>query len=112
GVAFALHKELLALRPSLHGRPDGALLRDDTLALRWADTLLLLCLGPDRDLRPCSEPLLAPGAGRRWELLFSSEATAFGGRGAFASDGTGPGRVQGRCATVLREVPVSGAATP
>jgi maltooligosyltrehalose trehalohydrolase len=103
--AFALHKELLALRKTFIGRPEGALLDAQTLALRWENRLLLLCLGADHDLKPPSEPLLAPRAGQRWRMLFSSEASMFGGRGAFASDGTGPWRVQGRCATLLEEAP-------
>jgi maltooligosyltrehalose trehalohydrolase len=108
-LALALHKELLALRKTLTGRPDGALLDEQTVALRWENRLLLLNLGVDRDMRPASEPLLAPRDGQRWKLLFSSEASVFGGRGAFASDGTGPWRVQGRCATLLEEAPKGGA---
>jgi maltooligosyltrehalose trehalohydrolase len=102
--ALQLHKELLALRKTFDARPDGALLNADTLALRWPGRLLLLSLGPDRSLSPPSEPLLAPSEGHRWKLLFSSEASVFGGRGAFASDGTGAWRIQGRCATLLEEV--------
>jgi maltooligosyltrehalose trehalohydrolase len=101
--ALAMHKELLALRKTFGSRPEGALVRDEIVALRWPSRLLLLNLGPDRSIKPCSEPLLAPHVGQRWKLLFSSEGSMFGGRGAFASDGTGPWRVQGRCATVLEE---------
>ena len=38
-------------------------------------------LGGDLDLRPVPEPLLAPPAGCRWQLLWSSEAPAYGGGG-------------------------------
>jgi maltooligosyltrehalose trehalohydrolase len=38
-------------------------------------------LGPDLRLTPCPEPLLAPPEGRRWELLWSSEDTRYGGSG-------------------------------
>ena len=71
------------------------------MCMRWPNHLLVLDLGGDGGLHIPSEPLLAPPAGKRWKLIFSSELNRFGGRGAFAFDGVSPWRVQGRCATVL-----------
>jgi maltooligosyltrehalose trehalohydrolase len=99
----ALHRDLLALRrddPAFaQQRADrmyGAVLGDHALALRFRteaaggpqDRLLLLNLGTDLPLSPIPEPLLAPPRGRRWRLLWSSEAIVYGGGGvpALATD--------------------------
>jgi maltooligosyltrehalose trehalohydrolase len=46
-----------------------------------ADRLVLVNLGGDLELTVAPEPLLAPPAGRRWDLLWSSENPAYGGGG-------------------------------
>jgi maltooligosyltrehalose trehalohydrolase len=104
GAAFAFHQELLALRKRIvkpGDRVGAAVIGERAVCLRWPSHLVLLELGSDRTLSAPSEPLLAPPPGHRWKLAFSSESTRFGGRGAYAGDGAGPWRVQGRCATVL-----------
>ena len=111
--AYAFHRALISLRKSspLFSLPErdafeAAVLGDESLVLRWStpngtnDKLLVLNLGADVTMTPCSEPLLAPAIGQRWSLLFSSQDSRYGGHGAFASDGTGPWKLQGRCATV------------
>jgi maltooligosyltrehalose trehalohydrolase len=45
------------------------------------DRLLVVNLGADLDYDPAPEPLLAPPLGGRWQLLWSSDAPRYGGRG-------------------------------
>jgi maltooligosyltrehalose trehalohydrolase len=83
------HRDLLGLRredPVLRagGALDGAVLSERAFALRWngeSDRLLVVNLGPELLLTPVPEPLLAPPAGARWRLLWSSEDPCYGGRG-------------------------------
>ena len=54
--------------------------------LRWVtttreDRLLLVNLGRDLKLDSAPEPLLAPPIGCVWDVIWSSEATAYGGTG-------------------------------
>jgi maltooligosyltrehalose trehalohydrolase len=90
--AYALHRDLLALRrsdPAFRAqRGDlmhGACLRENALLLRYfceaGDRLVVVNLGPDLELRPAPEPLLAPPAARDWRLIFSSEDVKYGGMG-------------------------------
>jgi maltooligosyltrehalose trehalohydrolase len=101
--ALALHRDLIRLRkqdPAIAAQGqggvtiDGAVLGPECLLLRWfaqndgadagagaGDRLLLLNLGVEQQLRPAPEPLLAPPAGRRWRLLFSSDDRRYGGPG-------------------------------
>lgn len=106
----AFHRELLRLRreePALRHRPDGAALDEARLVLRWdgdrpeEDRLLLFNFGCDVPLLPCSEPLLAAPPGHRWTLLFSSEESRWGGRGALAPDGLGPWSLPGQCTILM-----------
>jgi len=97
--AYALHCDLLALRNSdpVFGRTrvrelDGAVLGPEAFVLRYFgfdgdDRLLLVNLGLDLHLRPAPEPLLAPPAGKRWRVLWSSEHPKYGGRGTPHPDG-------------------------
>jgi maltooligosyltrehalose trehalohydrolase len=50
------------------------------------DRLLCLNLGRDLVLPTVAEPLLAPPEGAAWTLLWSSEATRYGGGGTPALD--------------------------
>jgi maltooligosyltrehalose trehalohydrolase len=97
-AALALHHDLLALRredvafgQQRSDRMHGAVLGPNALALRFIaedpadDRLLLLNLGRDLPLVPAPEPLLAPPAGARWRLRWSSEATRYGGEGTPSS---------------------------
>jgi maltooligosyltrehalose trehalohydrolase len=68
------------------GAVDGAVLSTQAFALRFfgkegEDRLLLVNLGRDLVLDRAPEPLLAPPADRRWELLWSSEDPRYDGVG-------------------------------
>lgn len=91
---YALHRDLLGLRrtdPVMRrvgtARPDGAVLTPSAFVLRYqgagadGDRLLIVNLGCDLDVRPIAEPLLAPPAGSRWMLQWSSESPRYGGNG-------------------------------
>jgi maltooligosyltrehalose trehalohydrolase len=93
GQAYALHRDLLALRKSdpvirraAHERPDGAVLSSTAFLLRYrggedGDRLLIVNLGCDLDLLPLPEPLLAPPAETEWVLQWSSASVRYGGQG-------------------------------
>ncbi|HVR11732.1 MAG TPA: DUF3459 domain-containing protein, partial [Thermoanaerobaculia bacterium] len=69
---------------------------------RAGDRLLVLNLGADLDLAPAPEPLLAPPAGVRWQVLWSSEDPRYGGAGAPPpEDAEGRWRLPGRAAVAL-----------
>ena len=109
----ALHRDLLRLRredpvfcAQERSRLDGAVLGPQLLALRFFspdddDRLLLANLGPLAELRVAPEPLLAEPAGRRWSLLWSSEAPEYGGRGTAPSEPRVVWRVAPRCVLVF-----------
>jgi maltooligosyltrehalose trehalohydrolase len=89
---YALHHDLLKLRRQRRAfaqqRADqmhGAVLSDSAFALRFfcsdGDALLLVNLGPDLDLSPQPEPLLAPAESGDFRLIWSSEDPRYGGRG-------------------------------
>ena len=114
-ASLALHRDLLALRRSdpviaaqgEHGvRIDGAVLARECLALRLGtpadERLLIVNLGPDLNLRPLPEPLLAPPEGKAWTLLWSSESPRYGGDGTPPLDGGAEGwRIPGTAAVLL-----------
>jgi maltooligosyltrehalose trehalohydrolase len=88
----ALHRDLLRLRrdtPAFRTprqsrvAMDGAVLCLHAFVVRFfhpeGDRLVLVNLGPDIDLSPCPEPLLAPPEGCEWELAWSSEDPRYGG---------------------------------
>jgi maltooligosyltrehalose trehalohydrolase len=66
--------------------------------------LLVVNLGPLTTC-PMNDPLLAPGAGRRWELLLCSERPAYGGNGLDESFDEGCWRLQAHCAWFFRSAP-------
>ena len=92
-AAYDLHRDLITLRRedavicSQRGdRVHGAVLGAEAFLLRYLtddgdDRLLLVNLGPDLAWNPAPEPLLAPPAGMRWEIRFSSEHPKYGGLG-------------------------------
>lgn len=118
-AALALHRDLLRLRRSdpvfnaqLGGeRLQGAVLGPEALVLRYlggadGDRLLVLNLGADLDLPSAPEPLLAPPDGGRWRLVWSSEAPAYGGSGAYSPvDERQSWRLAGHAASVLSSRP-------
>ena len=70
------------------------------------DRLVLVNLGQDLPLDPCPEPLLAPPAGKRWSVIFSTEDPAYGGNGTPHPDTEEEGwQLHGRSAVVLKPVP-------
>ena len=112
--AWRMHCELLRLRrddPALRvaerRQVDGAVIGPEALLLRWFgaggdDRLLLVNLGLDLRLQPAPEPLLAPPAGRSWQLLWASEDPRYGGRGAVPPEAPdGAWSVTGHAATLL-----------
>ncbi|MBI3289309.1 MAG: malto-oligosyltrehalose trehalohydrolase [Elusimicrobia bacterium] len=116
--SLALHRDLLTLRredPVFHAqRPDGlaaAVLGRAAFVLRFAgtsgdDRLLIVNLGGDERLWPCSEPLLAPPSAGPWTMAWSSEEPRYGGGGARAPiDERGRWDLPGPCACVLRSSP-------
>ena len=76
--AVAFFSELLRLRQEL-GEPqkvDGAVLGEKAFVLRFDDDrLLLVNLGAQLNLEIAPEPLLAPPAGARWKVRWSSDGT-------------------------------------
>jgi maltooligosyltrehalose trehalohydrolase len=111
---------------------DGAVLGPAALVLRWfapapgmaagtdadgtsgeaaaaggpGDRLLVINLGADLELTPAPEPLLAPPAGARWQVLWSSEDPRYGGAGAPPpEDADGGWRLPGQAAIALRPAP-------
>ena len=71
---------------SAPARIDGAVLGPEALVLRWFgpggdDRLLLVNLGAELRLEVAPEPLLAPPAGKCWQVLWSSEDPRYGGGG-------------------------------
>jgi maltooligosyltrehalose trehalohydrolase len=116
GEAYLLHKDLLALRrsdPALQrprpGGVSGAVLGPEALCLRWGEgadeRLLLVNLGLTRALRAAPEPLLAPPAGRRWDVLWSSEHPRYGGDGTPPLAADGPWTLMGHAALLLHAIP-------
>ncbi len=110
---YALHRDLLRLRredlvfrSQQADRLHGAVLGDEAFALRYFgaagdDRLLLVNLGRDLHLVPAPEPLLAPPAGARWEILWSSEDPRYGGSKAASIEVWENWRIPGRAAVVL-----------
>jgi len=111
--AYRLHQDLLRLRredPVLREQGasglDGAVLGADAFVLRFfgprgADRLLLVNFGRQLHLDPAPEPLLAPPEGKRWSVLWSSEAPAYGGCGTVDPDGEDNWRLPGEAALLI-----------
>jgi maltooligosyltrehalose trehalohydrolase len=113
-AAYALHRELLALRrddPVFRSQGaagiDGAVLGSEAFVLRFfggphGDRLLLVNLGRDLPLVPAPEPLLAPPAGARWRARWSSEDPRYGGSGTPPLESEDDGwRLPGHAAFVM-----------
>jgi maltooligosyltrehalose trehalohydrolase len=94
---YDLHIDLLRLRredsrfrQQTLGGIDGAVLGPASFVLRYFsekndDRLLLVNLGGRQVLHPASEPLLAPPAGYRWKMLWTSDSQQYGGVGEIAT---------------------------
>jgi maltooligosyltrehalose trehalohydrolase len=113
--AVRLHTDLLRLRredPVLrrqvrHG-VDGACLGPGAFVLRFFgekdDRLMLVNFETDLHLDPAPEPLLAPGGGETWELMWSSEDPAYGGSGTPPIYGDEGWRLPGNACVLMRPV--------
>lgn len=111
--AYALHCDLLRLRredPVLGSQEprgvEGAVLGSQAFVLRFfsnhgEDRLLIVNLGRDLRLDPAPEPLLAPPADRRWDLLWSSEDVRYGGGGTPPVEISDGWRIPGEAAVAL-----------
>jgi maltooligosyltrehalose trehalohydrolase len=120
--AWALHRDLTRLRredPVLRRQGedglDGAVLGAQAFVVRFFgedgdDRLMLVNLGADEHLSPAPEPLLAPPEGRRWTVLWSSEAERYGGGGTFPPDSADGWRLPGESTVVL--APTTGTEEP
>lgn len=111
-AAHRLHADLLRLRreePLIQSaaRFDGAVLTPEAFVLRFfsptfdADRLLVVNLGRDLHFSPAPEPLLAPCAGRGWQIRWSSEDPSYGGSGTPPLETTANWRIPGHCAVWL-----------
>jgi maltooligosyltrehalose trehalohydrolase len=69
----------------------------------YGDRLVLVNLDQDLHLRPGPEPLLAPPRGARWEVVWSSEDTRYGGSGTPPMQKTGAWTIPGHSAVVMYE---------
>jgi maltooligosyltrehalose trehalohydrolase len=128
GRIYQMHKDLLRLRRedsvfqrvAARGDIDGSVLGPDAFFLRFfapgdEDRLLLINLGRDLILGIVPDPLLAPPRAKQWEMMWSSEHPSYGGSGAPSPESHGepwrqPGeswRIPGRCAVVLKPVPLA-----
>jgi maltooligosyltrehalose trehalohydrolase len=112
--AYALHRDLLALRREDDafqvqriGGVDGAVLSASAFALRFftpdhaEDRILIVNLGADLHRDSFAEPLLAPPAGRAWEVRWASEHPKYGGGGTSYPWKNGCWRIAGESAVVL-----------
>jgi maltooligosyltrehalose trehalohydrolase len=93
GELYQFHCDLLklrrdeaAFRSQDRNRLDASVLSNDAFVLRFFgersdDRLLFVNLGRDLIYDPAPEPLLAPPPDQEWEVLWSSEDPAYGGRG-------------------------------
>jgi maltooligosyltrehalose trehalohydrolase len=69
------------------------------------DRLVVINLGCDLDFTPAREPLLAPPAGARWTLAWSSESPRYGGQGTPELDPDTRWLIPGGCALMFTPVP-------
>jgi maltooligosyltrehalose trehalohydrolase len=110
---YDLHRDLLRLRredavfSAQEPRAlDGAVLGAQAFVLRYFgvegdDRLLVVNFGPDLNLNPAPEPLLAPPAGKVWARIWSSEEYAYGGAGTPALETKNNWCIPGESAVAL-----------
>jgi maltooligosyltrehalose trehalohydrolase len=116
---YTLHKDLLTIRredpvfaAQRPGGLDGAVLALEAFVIRFfggehGDRLLLLNLGRELSSDPSPEPLIAPPAGARWTVQWSSEDPRYGGFGTPPVEGEAGWHLPGESAIVMRPAPVS-----
>ncbi|HYJ94420.1 MAG TPA: hypothetical protein VEV86_07365, partial [Vicinamibacterales bacterium] len=87
---------------------DSSAPTSDIVLIRYSNgrdaRLLVINLGP---LATCAmnDPLFAPGAGHRWELVMCSERSAYGGNGVDEPFDEGCWRLQAHCAWFFQSTP-------
>ena len=84
--ALRLRREDPAFSAQDKDRLHGAVLGEGAFVLRFAlgtgeDRLLVVNLRSELDIAGMGEPLLAPVAGKSWEILFSTDDPRYGGSG-------------------------------
>jgi len=89
---------------------DGAVLGPTSFVLRYFseandDRLLILNFGKRQCLHPASEPLLTPPPGCRWETLWSSDSTRYGGTDDVATATAEQWSLPAEAAVALRPMP-------
>ena len=111
---YRMYRDLLRLRREdsviaapQPGAVDGAVLPPAAFLLRFFgelgdDRLLLVNLGSEIRAESIPEPLLAPPAGCRWALGWSSEDASYGGSGAAPLETTEGWLIPAHAAVVLR----------
>jgi maltooligosyltrehalose trehalohydrolase len=100
----ALHRDLLRLRREMSGVVRGAVIAAEAFVLRYPERLLIVNFGRELHLDIVPQPLLAPPAKRRWELLWSSESRDYGGSGTPSIETEGIWRVPGHAAIVMKAI--------
>jgi maltooligosyltrehalose trehalohydrolase len=118
---YDLHIDLLKLRQEdsrfrqqIPGGIDGAVLGTMSFVLRYFspendDRLLLVNFGERQVLHPASEPLLAPSSGGKWETLWTSESSCYGGTGTTTIASDKQWRLAAESTVALRPAPESAA---
>jgi maltooligosyltrehalose trehalohydrolase len=113
---FRLHRDLLHLRRDLAQHDAARLatgtLGPDALLLRYYPfdlntRLLIVNFGRDLRLPSIAQPLVAPPAGARWGILWSSEDPLYGGHGTPELDTPDGWRIPGEAAMMLAPVDLS-----
>jgi maltooligosyltrehalose trehalohydrolase len=100
-AVVAMHRDLLRLRKEMTGTVRGAVIGAEAFVLRYEARLLLINLGGELRLDILPEPLLAPPAGCRWELAWSSDSPDYGGPGIRPVETGGAWVVPAHAAVVL-----------
>lgn len=124
GAIYKLTRDLLRMRRSdpvfCVQKPrgiDGAVLGDRAFVLRFfaddqRDRLLIVNLGEDVNRPSFAEPLLAPPAGCRWEIAFSTDDPAYAGSGVAPLLSSEGWHISAEAAMVLEPINCLDQATP
>jgi maltooligosyltrehalose trehalohydrolase len=114
---YDLHRDLIRLRredarfqKQIPGGVDGAVLGDNSFALRYFgepkdERLLVVNLGPAQSFVPGPEPLLAPSFGFDWEVVWSSDDERYRGSGVTSPVTDTGWSLPGESAIALRPIP-------
>jgi maltooligosyltrehalose trehalohydrolase len=110
---YLMHRDLLRLRRHdpvlrLQGEPgiEGAVIGDECFLIRYFgndrnDRLLIVNLGRDIMYSPAPEPLLACCEGKKWNLLWHSEDSRYGGNGGLHPETGSAWNIAGRMSVLL-----------